>query len=70
MKSTIDNKVLSLLKKRGGGWVSTVALARHANTFALHSSISRLRNERGYRIDSRASNDPNKKHWYMLEPPL
>ena len=64
MKSTIDNKILSELLNRAG-WVSTTRLGRISNCYAVHSSISRLR-KRNYEIESKRSNDPQKKGWFKL----
>jgi hypothetical protein len=64
MKTTVDSKILTELKKRSG-LVSTVRLGHVSNSFAVHSAISRLRKQ-GHNILCLKSNDQNKKAWYVL----
>lgn len=75
--NTIDGKILNELVKRRleafqrnpiteeGGWVSTYKLGKVSNSFATHSSISRLR-KLGFDIESRRSNNPKKKGWFRI----
>jgi hypothetical protein len=52
-------------RNRDGGWVNTKTLARNADSYAVHSIISKLRHIHGFVIETKK--DPNgNRYWYRL----
>ena len=65
---TIQDKVLSILRHRSPGSVSTVVLARTSGSFAVSTTVSRLR-RMGYRIYCRKADSEEQKYFYNLVNP-